>query len=811
MGRTLAHTDRVLFALRAGSSDENMYWRTLLLSLFGFVHLNALRGQEQSAIGQWQAHLPSSNLVAVVEGGGHVYAASVTSAFRYDPVNGEIDLLNKTNVLNDVGIEGLAWNEQLGMLLVHYSNGSLDLVQGNTSWNIGDIKRSSIIGNKGVYCAYMQGTTAYLGCGFGIVVLDLVAREVRDTWFIGPSGSQVRVNDIVMTQDSIYAACGTGLFTADRNAPNLASFTNWTKRSDMGSSLSNGPFNAIAHFGGRIVVNFQRTSGSGGDTLLVLGNDDSWTRFVPLYDRVNRDMTVSPDGQLLVIPHGGDIHLYDQQMVEAGFIYSYLDGCDPSQAVRSPAGHTWVADRKQGLVKSFGWTDAVALGPKGPRTATSWRMASDKGALYVATGAVSGTWDNKFLKDGVHVLRDGVWSTVDWNNNTLMHGANEFGGALNDPISVAMDPDDREHAFVGSWDDGLLEMRNGVPERIINATNSALGEDLNPYQGRLYVSGLDYDDDGTLWMSNAKSAKPIVALTKNGTWLSFDPGTILAGNRLIADVVAARNGYKWIVRPRGNGVLVYDSGNSLEGADDDRYALVTNQTGRGGLPAPDVYSLAEDLEGQIWLGTSRGLALFYTPEVVFSGEEFDAEQILIEQDGNVQILLETEAISAIVVDGANRKWIGTQTSGVFLVSADGREEIHHFTAENSPLPSNTIVTLSVDGSTGEVYIATDRGIMSYRGDATEGGDESDCAKVFPNPVRETYTGPIAITGLVRDSEVKITDVSGNLVYRTESLGGQAIWNGNDMSGNRAATGVYLVFASDLFGTFKCNTKLLLVK
>ncbi|HNR55124.1 MAG TPA: ABC transporter substrate-binding protein, partial [Flavobacteriales bacterium] len=153
----------------------------------------------------------------------------------------------------------------------------------------------------------------------------------------------------------------------------------------------------------------------------------------------------------------------------------------------------------------------------------------------------------------------------------------------------------------------------------------------------------------------------------------------------------------------------------------------------------------------------------------------------------------------------------TQASGVYLISPDGRDEVQHFTAENSPLPSNTILNIALDGTTGEVYIATDRGLMSYRGDAIEGADESDCAMVFPNPVRESYSGPIAITGLVSDSEVKITDVSGNLVYRTRSLGGQAIWDGNDMSGRRAATGVYLVFASDITGTFKCNTKLLLLK
>ena len=307
------------------------------------------------------------------------------------------------------------------------------------------------------------------------------------------------------------------------------------------------------------------------------------------------------------------------------------------------------------------------------------------------------------------------------------------------------------------------------------------------------------------------SATPIVARGKNGAWYTFQPGSILGGNALLSDVLAARNGYKWIIRPRGNGLLVYDSGNSLANSDDDRYALVGSQRGRGGLATPDVFAVAEDHDGQIWLGTGRGLALFYTPEVVFSGDDYDAEQILIEQDGNVQVLLETEVVSAIVVDGANRKWVGTQTGGVYLVSPDGQEQIHHFTAENSPLPSNTILNLSLDGSTGEVYFGTDRGIMSYRGEATEGGEDSECISVFPNPARETYTGPIAITGLVRDSEVKITDVSGNIVHRMRSLGGQAIWDGTDMSGQRAATGVYLVFASDVTGTFKCNTKLLLVK
>jgi ligand-binding sensor domain-containing protein len=238
---------------------------------------------------------------------------------------------------------------------------------------------------------------------------------------------------------------------------------------------------------------------------------------------------------------------------------------------------------------------------------------------------------------------------------------------------------------------------------------------------------------------------------------------------------------------------------------------LNNLAGSGGLPTNDVYAVAEDLEGQIWVGTNRGVAVFYVPDAIFGSGNYDAQQILIEQDGNVQILLETEAVSSIAIDGANRKWIGTETSGVYLISADGRSQLQHFTVENSPLPSNTISSIAIEGNSGEVFIGTDRGIISYRSDATTGEAENVCALVYPNPVHENYTGPIAITGLVRDSEVKITDVAGNLVYRTTSLGGQAIWPGTDLAGNRVSTGVYLVLVADRSGSTKCNTKVLVVR
>ena len=811
----MAHTDHARSALSALLLTLFMRWTPTLYCAFVALScsFNGLTASAQElGVGQWRDHFPYQNLLAVAQGGDQIYAASSTAMFRYGITTGEITNLNKTNALNDVGIQGLAWNEALATMVVYYLNGNIDLLKNNTSVNIGDIKRSSVIGDKGIYNVYMDGTIAYLACGFGIVVLDLANEEIRETWFIGPSGSKVQVNAITMTPDSIYAATASGLFVANRFSSNLASFTNWHKRVDMGTALDDGPFSEVVRFGDRLLLSVV-IPGTGGDTLLVLGQDNTWSRETSSFGQVIKDMTVTADGQYVVLSHITDIRVLDQQLNLQTLIYS-INGkfTKPQQAIRDAEGLVWIADAEQGLIRAQNTEVGSSIVPNGPKTASAWRMAADNGTLYVATGAVSGIWDSRFQKDGIHMRKNGQWSTMDRSNSTLLDlGANEFGGSVNDPICVAIDPEDPAHAFVGSWDEGLIEIRDGAPVQIYNPTNSALSEDVNPYQGALFVSGLDYDDAGNLWITNARCNDPVVVLTNTGEWLHFSPGNLLGNNLLLGDMVAAQNGYKWMVRPRGFGILVYNNGNTIADTGDDQYKLLNAQTGTGGLPTNDVYCLAEDLDGQMWVGTAQGVAIFYSPDAIFNGDDYDAQQILIEQDGNVQILLETESVISIAVDGANRKWIGTQGSGVYLISADGRDQIHHFTDVNSPLPSNTITNIAIDGSTGEVYMATESGIMSYRSDATTGENDNTCATVFPNPVRETYTGPIAITGLVRTSEVKITDVSGNLVYRTTSTGGQAIWNGNDMNGNRASTGVYLVFVSDPSGSYNCNTKLLLAR
>lgn len=783
--------------------------RTLLVSLIGILLGHTT--QAQLALGEWNDHLPYRNAVAVAEGGGFAWCASADALFRYSPGSGEIRRLTKVNALSDVGINGLTWNEELGMLLVYYANGNLDLVHGERSYNMSDIKRSNLLGNKNVYHAHCQGTMAYLSCGFGIVVVDLVRREVRDTWLIGPGGSQVRVNGVVFHGDSIYAATATGLLSASRNAGNLASFTNWNKRDDLPEAMVNGPFNAVASLGERLLLNY-RAPVDNADTLLVLDADNAFERFGPLYGRRNLALNTSPDGQFVVIPHPGDIHRYTAELQEDLFQYGFDDGfCSPNNAIHASDGRFWVADRELGLVRGAGYDQGSAVVPNGPRNAGAYRLTSGNGVVFVATGAVQGNWTNRFFKFGVHHYADGTWVSNVPENTPLFQGVNDFGGAINDVMAVAVDTKDKTRAFAGSWDEGIIEYKDRVPVTIHNSTNSGLQVETNNGEGKVNIGGLAFDRDGNLWMTNSNTSAPIKVFTANGEWYAFSPGSILNGNFLMSDIVAARNGYKWVIRPRGQGLLVFNDGGTITSTSDDQFKLLNNLAGSGGLPTNDVYAVAEDLEGQVWVGTNRGVAVFYVPEAIFGSGNFDAQQILIEQDGNVQILLETEAVSTIAIDGANRKWIGTETSGVYLISADGRTQLQHFTAENSPLPSNTISSIAIEGNSGEVFIGTDRGIISYRSDATTGGSENACALVYPNPVHENYSGPIAISGLVRDSEVKITDVAGNVVFRTTSLGGQAVWPGTDMAGNRVSTGVYLVLVVDRFGNTKCNTKVLVVR
>ena len=779
----------------------------LLLGSF-FGHLATALAQPP--IGQWRDHFSYTTAVAVVEGNGSAYCATRNGVFRFDPTTNETERINKTNALNDVEISALGWSTARNALVVGYANGNVDVVSSGSSVNLSDIKRSSIIGDKRIYGITCEGDLAYLACGFGIVVLDLARNEVKDTWFILPNAAQGRVNAITIHQDSIYAATQAGLYSAWRNEPNLAAFTNWHLRTD--APQANGWFSQAVSCGGRLFVNWTQPPPSTAETDTLYYWDGSWHVLENANGRDVRSLSVSPDGQRLVVGVTYEVFQYDASLQRV-FNESMAAGehIIVNGAAGASSGGVWVTCLWTGLARCDGGGGGLMMAPNGPRSSSVVDLDIGGGMLMAATGAVSGNWGNAYGHAGIFFFRDGEWRTVQEQDDPLMQGVNDYGGGAVDPVAVLADPNTPGHGYSGHWEEGILEWRDAVAQTIFNAGNSSLGLGGDPAQNIVYVGGLTLDEDGNIWVSNANTQKLVSVRKKDGSWKSFDPGNLLSGNHLVSRITALTNGQKWLVRPRTNGLLVFTDGGTIDDTGDDQWKVLTTFENQGKLPTADVFAVAEDQDGEVWVGTGKGIAVFYSPDAIFSGENFDSQQILIEQDGNVQILLETEVVSAIVVDGGNRKWLGTQTSGVFLVSPDGNEQIAHFSKENSPLPSDNVTDIAIDGATGEVFFATDQGIVSYRGEATAGGREASCASVFPNPVRETYQGPVAITGLIADSDVRITDMAGNLVFRTISYGGQAIWPGTDLNGQRVSTGVYLVMASSPDGLRHCNTKVLVAR
>ena len=784
-------------------TNRTLIFMALLLSFVGGV-------SAQPPIGQWRDHFSYIGTVAVVEGNGAAYCATRNGVFRFDPATNETQRINKTNALNDVDVSSLGWSASLNALVVGYGNGNVDLVSGESSINLSDIKRSGIIGDKRIYGITCAGNLAYLSCGFGIVVMDLERKEVKDTWIIFPNAAQNRVNALTFHGDSIYAATEVGVFGAWRQEPNLAAFTSWHQRMDL--PQANGFFSDVASFTGKLVVNWTAPPPSSAETDTIYYWDGGWQRLEDAYGRDTRGMEVSPDGQRLVVGQIFQARQYDSAMQRI-FGVSTVNGRDiiVSSVAGAANGGVWVASLNLGLVRCDGGQEGLIALPNGPRSSGAVKMDVQNDLLMVATGSVTGNWNNAYSHEGVHLFREGEWRTVREQDDPLMMGVNGIGGGAVDPIAVAVDPEVQGHAYTGSWEEGVLEWQNGVVQNIWNGTNSSLGNAGNPADGLVLIGGLDFDKEGNLWVSNANTQKVISVRKKDGTWKSFDPGTTMAGNELLSDITATDNGQKWLVRPRTSGLLVFTDRGTIDDTGDDQWKVLTTFENQGKLPTMDIFSITEDQDGEVWVGTGKGIAVFYNPEAIFSDENFDCQQILIEQDGNVQILLETEVVSAITVDGGNRKWLGTQSSGVFLVSPDGTTQLEHFTKDNSPMPSNNVTSITINGTTGEVFISTDQGIVSFRGEATEGGNEASCASVFPNPVRETYQGPVAITGLIADSDVRITDMAGNLVYRTISNGGQAVWPATDLSGQRVSSGVYLVLASDPSGTLHCNTKVMVLR
>jgi hypothetical protein len=778
--------------------------KQILLILTAFTLTCTLPAQDVP-IGQWKEHLSYRSALSVAEGNGKVYCATRSGVFIFNKSDNSMERLSKVNGLSDVDANVLNFNTYNNTLLIAYKNANIDLVQNNVVINIADIKRKSIIGNKSINNIYFINQYAYLSCGFGIVIIDMDKLEVKDTYYIGPNGNLINVRDFTSDGTYFYAATDGGIYRALQNNPNLANYNAWIKLNGPGTGLPNGIYNTVTVFNGKIFTNFSKflaTNIPNEDSIYTY-NGTSWNKFLPTSGYTVTSLR-GYAGIFLLAQDGG-ISTFDVNLNGVGFYASYFsDIARSKQAVIDNSNNLWIADSKYGLVSFLTGVGYEYRYPNGPSSSNTSAMDLKDNKLWVAPGGVNGGWGNVYFVDGLYKYSDGQWSNTKGNYPTVVNLDTMY-----DFLNIYVDPNNSKRVYAATWGRGLVELYNDVPVKHYNETNSSL-QTLNiPGYTPIWTYGLAMDQNQNLWVTNPGVPLSVSVKKANGSWQALDFSPFVGSMPYLGQILIDKNDQKWIIVTRGGGIVVYKGGTTAAPNSSNAKKL-SIETGKGALPSTGVYCLAEDMDGEIWVGTDKGIAVFYSPENVFTGQNFDSQQILLEQDGHVQILLETELVQAIAVDGANRKWIATANSGVFLMSADGTSQIAHFDESNSPLFSNDVKSVVINDKTGEVYFGTSKGIISYRGTATEAFEDFTDVYAFPNPVKHNYDGPIAIKGLIDNTTLKITDISGTLVYETKSEGGQAIWYGKNFKDERVSTGVYMVFCTSPDGAKKAITKILVI-
>lgn len=768
-----------------------------LLQFFLAIVTNA----QNAGIGSWRDHLPYHQGKSIVTSGDKVYCGTDQSVYVYNKKDNSVSFLNTINGLSDVGVSVIDYHKATETLIIAYENSNIDLVtESGRVINISDIYRKSITGSKSINDITLKDDLAYFSCGFGIVVMDMDRREIKDTYIIGPSATYLGINDIAIDDSTIYAATEEGIYMAsDYNNVNLLDFRSWTK--DTTISKPDADYSKIALFHDMIFV-IDDYDTYGMDTIFV-NNSGNWSYLDTT--QVKNFYEIKPfDDQMLIVSNG-DIDFYDTSLTAFRRIYTYVDASmNARDATMGKDGFVWIADYSHGLIKSERewWYELIT--PNGPQYTNSVEMDYGNGNIWVATGSVNGSWGNQYYHYGVAQYEDRDWNSYYYDNEPAFD-------TIYDIMDVVVDPSDGNHIYAAAWGTGIVEMDDGNVTTIYTDKNSSL--EPRPQYYFIGVAGLAFDLDRNLWASNAYVSNGLSVKTPDGQWTSFDLRPAVSNSRL-GELVIDDFNQKWIIVNASGGIIVFDENDTFDNPGDDQVKKLTSVEGNGALPSTSVYALAKDRDGEIWVGTEEGIAVFYSPGNVFSNQNYDAQQIFIPRNDGTNtgtFLLETEVVTEILVDGANQKWIGTAKAGLFLMSPDGTEEIHHFTEDNSPLLSNQITSLAMNDETGELYIGTDQGIISYRSEATGGQKEHKDVYAYPNPVPPNYNGKIAIKGLVTDANIKITDVSGNLIYQTIAKGGQAIWNGKNFNGDKAHSGVYLVFSSNEDGEETFVAKILFLR
>lgn len=738
----------------------------------------------------WSSFYSYNQITGVVGANdGLVYGLAENSLFSYDPTANEVVPITTVNGLLGDDINTLSISDNY--MMVGYQNGMLgvhNLTDGSVVLDNSIDRNITIPGNnKAINSFLLKDQTLYISANYGISSYDFVNNRFIDSYFFGVNNSQIQVNQTALVGTSLYAATEEGLYKASTDDPNLVLESAWTK-------IAAGQWKAIG-----LVNNTLLGIVQSGETSIcnALINDVAVERHresgTLLWVDVNEDA--------LILSFSNKILSFDADQLVSTLATATgnLSGQKFSSATQL-GGNLFIGTSGSGLLL-HNPSETRVVSPSGPLRNEIFDLsvvAEDD--IWIAHGAFSQYYNPYPLNAyGISRLSEEGWQNLPYSS---------LSGALS-IVSVVPNPNDTSQVFACAMHQGLLEINNGVVGTFWNHTNSGLesldpnelGE--NPNYRSVRVRDVAFDSEGAMWSITSFVAKGLKKRSVDGNWQSVDLLPVLSSPKRAA-------GYSKLEISPNDEIYFGSSSSGLIGYAEINGTPVLRSIGVAeNLPAEDVRSVALDYDDNLWIGTTNGLRVLYGASRMFT-QEVSASTVVLEEGGNVGELLANQNIKAIEVDGNNQKWVATDGAGVFLFAEDGKKTIHHFTKENSPLPTNFIQNLAYDNQSGKIFIATSSGLVAFQGNAFAPSETLENIEVYPNPIRPRYTGPLTIRGLQADCVVKITDIVGNAVYETTSTGGSVQWDMNSFSGKRVRSGVYLIFVTTKDGMDSSVEKVMII-
>lgn len=757
-----------------------MIKKLVILSVFfQSILLTSVFSQEYSddvLIGEWNAYLSFSDCIDVVKVKNITYGLSNGGVFTHDQYSGEIKIFAPINGIKSLHPTKIFHDKYRGLIFTGSEEGFVNFF--NNPEEIStytDIERNTTYNNKKIFDFTSDEKYVYIASEFGIIVMDVAKNETKYSFLkIGNNTTGAPVYDIEILNDTIYAATDNGLFFAKLIPQLLSNPDSWQRDSTLSSSI-------CKHILFATNTLFAQVSDS-----IYKKNGNSWQALDANLQN-NGIQFVTGNEFYFGIGFTDTVAVIDQNNI----VQKIPMGVTMNNGFIDENKMLIVAKNLEALkFYSFSSSQYNYLIPNSPSTNFNASIAILNDEIYICPNGLNTNGSCQAISFGLNYFsKENTWQNLHPNN---------YASGFN---AVYLNTDNT--AYVAVCYAGLFELKNGKLIAQYDHTNTG----SNGLKGALSdndlrINDLDMDENGNLWMTAAFSTNSIIVKTPNNQWFSYPPKLI---STKVKKILADKEGNIWVAH-YNNGVLIFNPQNTLDNTGDDLYQHINKVIRIDDEKSIQVNDMALDEDGAVWLATNVGISVAYTPSAVYSNGANALTQPIYDK----RYLLEYQNCQTIAVDGANRKWIGTN-AGLFLFSEDGTSQIFHFTKENSPLTSDNITSIEIDPNTGEVVIGTDEGVFSYKSDAIKGLEDNCELKIFPNPYYTNIAEPVVIKGVTSDAIIKITTISGYLVKEISNLGGQAIWDGTDVRGNKVASGVYFAMVTNKNGEVKCIDKIAVLK